>query len=228
MKKQKRRQSLGGLSTVILHLLEYRVVPGHEAEVAGFLRQQATAARADEGVVFSCHGRRLGTQGREHMAATLWSGWDSYRRGTDGEGLPTFLSAISVLLGVESSTRYRVVASTGLHCEGVRILRLYRTTIAADAVETWERRALEPVGQLASRDGLLTIVAGVGKDQDGSVAQAGEISVVVLTAWSDWNLLLTATGGRLNSALADTELADIERPANAFHYEVIGPEPRPR
>lgn len=213
---------------MILHLLEYRVVPGHEAEVTGFLRQQAAAARADDGIVFSCHGRRLGTQGREHLAATVWSGSEAFRRGTDEGGLPGFLSAMPVLLGVESSTSYRVVASTGLRCEGARILRLYRTTIAADGVETWERRALEPVGQLASRDGLLTIVAGVGKDQDGSVAQAGEASVVVLTAWSDWNLLLTATGGRLNGALADSELADIERPANADHYEVIGPEPRPR
>jgi hypothetical protein len=51
---------------------------------------------------------------------------------------------------------------------------------------------------------------------------------VVLTAWSDWNLLLAAIGGRLNSALADSELADIERLANANHYEVIGPEPEPR
>jgi len=219
---------IGGPSTVILHLLEYRVVPGHEAEVTGFLRQQASAARADEGIVFSCFGRRLGTQGREHLAATVWSGWDSFRRGTDGKGLPGFLSAISVLLGVESSTRYRVVASTGWRCEGARILRLYRTAVAADAVETWERRALEPVGRLASRDGLLTIVAGVGKDPDGSVARADEAGVVILTAWSDWNLLLTATGGRLNATLADSELADIERPANADHYEVIGPEPRPR
>jgi hypothetical protein len=95
-------------------------------------------------------------------------------------------------------------------------------------VETWERRALESVGQLASREGLLTVVAGVGKDQDGSVGQAGEASVAVLTAWADWTLLLAATGGRLNSALADSELADIERSANADHYEVIGPQPGPR
>ena len=213
---------------MILHLLEYRVVPGHEAEVVGFLRQRATVAKAYEGIEIRCFGRRLGTQGREHLAATVWSGWDAFRRGTDEEGLPGFLSALPVLLGVESSTRYRVVASTGLHCEGARILRLYRTTIAADAVETWERRAQEPVGQLAAREGLLTVVAGVGKDQDGSVAHAREAGVVVLTAWSDWNLLLAATGGRLNSALADSELADIERSASADHYEVVGPEPGPR
>ena len=213
---------------MILHLLEYRVVPGHEAEVVGVLRQQATVAKADEGIVIRRFGRRLGTQGREHLAATVWSGWDAFRRGTDEEGLPGFLSALPVLLGVESSTRYRVVASTGLRCEGARILRLYRTTIAADAVETWERRAQAPVVQLAAREGLLTVVAGVGKDQDGSVAHAGEAGVAVLTAWADWNLLLAATGGRLNSALADSELADIERLANADHYEVIGPEPGPR
>jgi len=213
---------------VIVHLLEYRVVPGHEAEVVGFLRQQAMVAKADDGVVVRCFGRRLGTQGREHLAATVWSGWDAFRRGTDEGGLPGFLSAKSVLLEVESSSRYRVVTSTGLGCDGARVLRLYRTTIAADAVETWERRALEPVGQLASREGLLTVVAGVGRDQDGSVAQAGEASVVVLTAWADWNLLLAATGGRLNSALADSELTDVERSANADHYEVIGPEPGPR
>jgi hypothetical protein len=102
---------------------------------------------------------------------------------------------------------------------------LYRTTIAADAVETWERRAQEPVGQLAAREGLLTVVAGVDKDQDGSIAHAGGAGVAVLTAWADWNLLLAATGGRLNSALADSELADIERSASADHYEVVGPEP---
>jgi hypothetical protein len=213
--------------TVIVHLLEYRVVPGHEAEVVGFLSHQATVAQADEGVVMRCFGRRLGTQGREHLAATVWTGWDAFRRGTHDGGLPRSLSAKSGLLGVERSSRYRVVATAGLGCEGARVLRLYRATIAGDSVETWERRALEAVGQLASREGLLTVVAGVSKDQDGSIAQAGEASVVVLTAWADWDLLLTATGGRLNSALADTELADIERPANADHYEVIELEPGP-
>ena len=77
------------------------------------------------------------------------------------------------------------------------------------------------------REGLLAVVAGVSKDQDGSIARAGEANVVVLTAWADWDLLLAATGGRLNSALADTGLADIERSANPDHYEVIELEPRP-
>jgi len=213
--------------TVIVHLLEYRVVPGHEEEVAGFLRRRATVAHADEGVVIRCFGRRLGTKGREHLAATVWTGWDAFKRGTDDAGLPRFLSTASVLLGLERSSSYRVVATGGSGCEGARILRLHRTTIAADVVGAWERRALEPVGQLAMREGLLAVVAGVSKDQDGSIARAGEANVVVLTAWADWDLLLAATGGRLNSALADTGLADIERSANPDHYEVIELEPRP-
>ncbi len=221
------RASQGGPLTVIVHLLEYRVVPGHEAEVAGFLRHEAAAAQTDGGIVIRCFGRRLGARGREHLAATVWTGWDAFRHGTDEGGVPAFLSAKSVLLGVERSSSYRVVASVGLGCEGARIVRLYRTTIAADSREAWERRALEPVGQLASREGLLTVVAGVSEDQDGSVAQAGEVGAVVLTAWTDWDLLLAATGGRLNRALPDTELADIERSANADHYEVIEPEPEP-
>lgn len=212
---------------MIVHLLEYRVVAGHEEEVVGFLRHQATAAPVDNGYVKRCFGRRLGTQGREHVAATVWDGWEGFRRGTDDAGRPRILSAKSALLGVERSSRYRVVATAGLACEGARILRLYRTTIAVDTVDTWERRALETVGRLATREGLLTLVAGVSRDQDGSIAQAGEAGVVVLTAWADWDLLLTATGGRLNNALADTELADIERPANADHYEVIELEAGP-
>jgi hypothetical protein len=68
-------------------------------------------------------------------------------------------------------------------------------------------------------------VAGVGTDQDGPAAQAGEARVVVLTAWAEWELLLTATGGRLNSSLIDTELEDVERPATADHYEVMEREP---
>jgi hypothetical protein len=212
---------------VIVHLLEYRVVPGHEAEVVGYLCHQALVAPPDQGLACRYAGQRLGTHGREHLAATVWSDWEALQHGIDEAGVPGFLAAESELLGVKRPSRYRVVASTGLGCEGARVLRLYRTSIAAAAVEIWEQRALEPVGRLASKKGLLTVVAGVSTDQDGPAAQAGEASVVVLTAWAKWDLLLTATGGRLNSALIDTELEDIERPATADHYEVMAPEPGP-
>lgn len=212
---------------MIVHLLEYRVVPGHEAEVVGYLSHRALVAPSDRGLVCRYVGRRLGTHGREHLAATVWSDWEALRHGVDEAGVPGFLGAKSELLAAKRSSQYRVVASTGLGCEGAGVLRLYRTSIAADAVEIWERRALEPVGQLASKKGLLTVVAGVSTDQDRPAAQAGEASVVVLTAWAKWDLLLTATGGRLNSALTDTELEDIERPATADHYEVMAPEPGP-
>ena len=51
--------------------------------------------------------------------------------------------------------------------------------------------------------------------------------MVVLTAWAEWDLLLAATGGRLNSALLDTELADLEQPASADHFELLEAEPGP-
>jgi hypothetical protein len=216
-----------GAFEVIVHLLEYRVVPGHEAEVVGYLSHQALAAPSDQGLACRYIGRRLGTHGREHLAATVWNDWEALRHGVDEAGVPGFLAAKSELLGAKRSSQYRLVTSTGLGCEEARVLRLYRTSIAADAVEAWERRALEPIGRLASKEGLLTFVAGVGTDRDGPTAQAGEASVVVLTAWAKWDLLLTATGGRLNSALTDTELGDIERPATADHYEVVAPEPGP-
>jgi hypothetical protein len=216
-----------GAFEVIVQLLEYRVVPGHEAEVVGYLRHQALVAPPDLGLTCRYVGRRLGTHGREHLAVTVWSDPEALRHGVDEAGVPRFLAAKSELLGAKRSRQYRVVTSTGLGCEGARVLRLYRTSIAADAVETWERRTLEPIGHLSSKQGLLTVVAGVGTDRDGPTARVGEAGVVVLTAWAEWDLLLTATGGRLNSALIDTELDDVERPATADHYEVMAPEPGP-
>jgi hypothetical protein len=215
-----------GLETVIVHLLEYRVLAGHDAEVAGFLRHRALAEPPRDGLVCRFAGRRLSQQGREHIAATTWRDEFSFAHGTDAEGVPAYLAPESVLLGDKASSRYRVIASTGLGCEGARVLRLYRTSIAADTVEQWARRALEPVDQLATKRGLLTVVAGVDIESEAT-PQTGEVRVVVLTAWSEWDLLLGATGGRLNRALLDTELADLERPATADHFELLEAEPGP-
>jgi hypothetical protein len=43
----------------------------------------------------------------------------------------------------------------------------------------------------------------------------------VLTAWTEWDLLLAATGGRLERTLIDTEISDLERPARADHFELL-------
>lgn len=212
---------------MILHLVEYRVVPGHEAEVAGYLRHKALATPPPEGLISRFVGWRLSQQGREHLAATTWRDASAFARGTNAEGVPAYLVPESSLLGDKTSRQYRVVASTGLDRVGARVLRVYRTSIAAGAVGLWKRRALEPVGQLASKQGLLTVVAGVEIDDGKAAPPTEEAGVVVLTAWTEWDLLLTATGGRLNSALLDTELADLERPASADHFELVEAEPGP-
>lgn len=217
---------LRGLKNVILHLLEYRITPGHEAEVGGYLRHQASSAPPAQGLVSLFVGHRLGKQGREHLAATLWTDEAALDRGTDKAGVPRYLAPKASMLGDKAASRYRVLASTKGGSEGARVLRLYRTSIAAGSVELWERRALEPVDLLAATEGLLTVVAGLGIDRDAALPGVGNVRVVVLTAWTEWTLLLGATGGRLNRPLVGTELEDLEEPATADHFELVGTEPR--
>jgi hypothetical protein len=212
---------------MIIHLLEFRVVPGHEAEMAGYLSHRALDASPSNGLVASFVGRRLGAEVREYLAATMWRDPAAFGRRTDQEALPPYLRLASSMLGDKAPSRYGVVASTGLGSEGARILRVYRTSIAAGSVEFWKRRTLETVGQLNSKDGLLTIVAGVDTEGDGSAEQAGEACVVVITVWTEWNRLLAATGGRLNEAIVDTELGDLEGPATTDHFELLKEDPGP-
>jgi hypothetical protein len=212
---------------MIVHLLEFRVVPGHEAEVAGYLSHDVLAASPSDGLISRFVGRRLSAQGREHVAATTWRNEASFARDTGPEGLPAYLGGASSMLGDKAASTYRVVASTGLGSEGARVLRLYRTSIAADSVGLWKRRTLESVSQLVSKEGLLTVVAGVAIGGDQSAEHAGEACVAVMTAWTEWNRLLVATGGRLNEAILDTELVDIEGPATTDHFELLKEDPRP-
>ena len=181
---------IGGLSTVIVHLLDYRVVPGHEAEVEGFLRHQGLVGPAPRGMVCRYAGRRLGSQGPEHLAVSVWSGPEAPRSGLGEQGVPRFFAAASELLGAKRSSQYRVVASTGLDRKEARVLRVYRSTIPADAVKAWEQRAVEPAGRLASRDGFLTVLAGVGTNEGGPAAPAADATLVVVTAWTEWDFPL--------------------------------------
>ena len=211
---------------MIIHLLEYRVVPGHEAEVTGYLRHNVLTADPPNGLVSRLVGRRLSHRGREHLAVTTWRDQGAFSRGTDAKGLPAFLAPESSLLGDRASSRYRVVASTGLDRVGGRILRVYRTSVQAEAIKKWEGRALEPLGRLAAREGVLTVAAGVEVEAGGTVSRAGRTHVVVLTVWTEWDLLLAATGGHLTRSLMGTDLADLERPATADHFELLEVEPR--
>jgi hypothetical protein len=215
-----------GEPNVIIHLLEYRVVPGHEAEVTGYLRHNVLTAHPPDGLVSRLVGRRLSQKGREHLAVTTWRDQKAFTRGTDATGLPAYLAPESSLLGDRVSTRYRVVASTGLDRVGGRVLRVYRTSVEADAIKEWEGRALEPVGQLAAKEGVLTVAAGVEVEAGGTVSRAGDGSVLVLTVWTEWDLLLAATGGHLTRSLMGTDLTDLEQPTMADHFELLEVEPR--
>jgi hypothetical protein len=213
-----------GDQNVIVHLLEYKVVPGHEAELAGHLRHVSLAAPPSHGQIARYVGRRLGHQGREHLAVTTWSDSSALGHGTDAAGIPAYLAPVAHLLGDKAARQYRVVASIELGGEPACVLRVYRTSVATEAVEIWERRTLESVGRLANMEGLLAVIAGV----EVSGTEAGsQASIVVLTVWMNWDLLLAATGGRLNRAIIDTELADIEGPATADHFELLEAEPGP-
>jgi hypothetical protein len=214
-----------GEPNVIVHLLEYRVIPGHEAEVTGYLRHGVLTATPSNGLAARFVGRRLSDRGREQLAVTTWRDQAAFARGTDAEGLPAYLAPESSLLCDRASSRYRLVASTGLDRVGGRVLRLYRSSVAAEAIEMWERRALEHVGRLDRREDVLTAVAGVETEAGGEGRRAGAADVVVLTVWSEWDRLLAATGGHLDRSLLGTDLADLERPGTADHFEILEPGP---
>jgi len=212
---------------MIVHLVEYRIQPGYEAEVTGLLVHEFMAGPLSDGLVSRFAGRRLRGHGRQHFVATTWRDPEALARAVDGQGLPAYLAGRSSLIGDRAMSRYRVVASTGLGREGAKVLRLYRTSIAADDAKSWERRAAETIDRLATKNGLLVAQAGVETDGEDVVVHDGDARIAVLTAWAEWDLLLAATGGRLDRPLLDTELADLEQPARADHFELLRTEPGP-
>jgi hypothetical protein len=213
--------------SAIIHLLEYRIQPGHEAEVTGFLRHELLAAPLSDGLVARFAGRRLSDRGRHHFVATTWRDPAAFARAMDSQGLPAYLAGRSSLLADLVPSRYRLAASTGLGRDGAKVLRLYRTSIPAEGVEAWERRAFQTVGGLATKRGLLTAEAGVETDGEGAVVRDGNVRIAIITAWAEWDLLLAATGGRLDKAPLDIELTDVKRPATADHFELLLGEPGP-
>lgn len=209
---------------VIAHLFEYRVVPGHDAELAGYVRHSVLAGPMPAGLVSRCIGRRLSPGGPEHVALTVWEDPHACAQGTDGRGVPRYLLPKAGLLLDWSSRRYRITVSIDRGSENARILRVYCATVAPEEVERWERRAMDAAGAVAARYGILAVQVGVGIDAPG---RAGGAAIVALTAWRDWDSVIAATGGHLDRLLLDTELADLERPAGADHYELLEPEPTP-
>jgi hypothetical protein len=209
---------------MIVHLLKYQVVAGRDAEVDGFVRHSALATPPTPGIVARCVGRRLGPVGHEHVAATAWTDLDVFRSGTSSGGVPDYLSPVADRMRDVRSARYRVVVAEGPGCEDARILRIYHATVATEMLATWERRATEPIDRLAAKPGLLKAFAGVGVlDAD----PPGETSIVAITAWLDWGSVISATGGHIDRLLLETELADLERPSDVEHYQLLATEPSP-
>lgn len=196
-------------------------MPGHEAEVTGFLRHSVLGSALLEGVVTTCVGRRLGRHQHEHIVATNWRDEGAYRHGTDRHGLPVHISPEADLLSDRRSSAFRVAASTGRGWEGARILRIYRASIAAESVPVWEQRAMEPLTPLSIKDGLFSVLAGV---RVPSVASSGRVSVIAVSAWRDWDAVLAATGGHIDRLVQETELTSLEQPIAVDHYQLLAPD----
>ncbi len=217
----KRATPIRGTSSLIVQLLECLIAPGHGAEVTGFLRHGAPAVQPVEGLLSRLAGRRLSGRGRRHVVATIWRDEAALTAGVDELGIPRYLAEKSALLTDAAISHYRIVASVGLGRESTGILRLFRTSISRESVDSWERGALESMGRLAGRDGLSVGLAGVEMDGDPTASRDGPAGVVVFTTWAQWDLLLAATGGRLNRTLLDIDPSALEQAGRADHFELL-------
>ena len=195
-------------------------MPGHGAELAGFVRQ-ILLDDPPAGVALRCVGRRLGRQQPEHLLVTCWEDEAAFARGTDRSGMPAYLSTKSDLLLDRRSSAFAVTVWHGDGPKGSRILRLYQAHVGAADVEAWKRRAVEQTAQLAEQAGLVCVRAGVslsGADSNG------EVAVMTLTAWSDWERVLTATGGHIDRYVRDDDLTEPRHSVGSDrvdHYEVL-------
>jgi hypothetical protein len=207
----------------MVHLLEYRAVPGHEAELTGFLKRRPLLEAPVLGLDGLIVARRLSHNGREHLAVTCWNDAESFARGTDEKGIPAYLSSTASLVGDRIQAAFDIVAFRSAIHAGARVLRLYRTSIPSAAIGIWEERAVASAAQLAETEGLALIQAGleIGSPE---TPLPNQVRVVVMTAWTEWDLLLAATGGRLNRALPDTELPELEKAAAPDHFEILALE----
>ncbi len=223
---------------VLIHLFEYRVLPGHEAELVGYVRHSVLPARP-AGAVSSCAARRLGQGRSDFIAVTAWEDEKACAAGIDEDGVPrTLLPQASLLVDCRSSL-YLVVASVELDCDNARILRIYRATVRREDLEHWQEQAVDAARTLTARPGLMAVQVGVGAAmadrpnavQPDAVRQDAvpqdAVSVVALTAWRDWDSLIAAAGGHLDHLLLETELTDLEEPVGADHYQMLEPDPMP-
>ena len=210
-----------GATIVILQLLEFRVVPGHEAEVTSSLRQSVLVGPLPAGILTRCVGRRLSRNQSEHIVATCWRDEAAMAAGTDQHGMPRYLTPLAELLSGRRQATFVVAASIGHDLAGARIMRVYRAKVARESLETWEKSSAEQVVQLSARDGLICARAGASR---AGASGEDEVPVFAISAWRDWDAVLAATGGHIDRLVEDTDLGDLERAAALDHYQLLEPD----
>ena len=205
---------------MIVHLVEFRIKSGFEAEVVATLQLPGPASAWPAGLVAHCVGRRMGHSHRKHVFACAWQDFESWRHGLDEADSPSCLTRVADRLEDRRDSVVDVLASVGPRWDEGRVLRIYRATVAADSLAEWEAKALGPVGKLSGLDGLVSILVGPAWPRpDGQ----GDRTVFAISAWRDWSAVLSATGGRIDRLVQRTELADLERPVRVDHYQILDP-----
>jgi hypothetical protein len=165
-----------------------------------------------------CIGRRLRGHSQEHIAVVGWRDVRDYARGTDPLGVPRYLSAKADLLSELRSSAFDVSTVLGDGTEGTRILRVYRTHVAAASLGDWQRRSVEPLTRLSEKEGWST--CGRARALAGPDA-SGEVPILILCRWRDWDAMLAVTGGHIERPAQESKLDDLEGPGDIDHYELI-------
>jgi hypothetical protein len=204
---------------VIAHLLEFRVVPGHQAEVAAFLRRFPAGNGSTPRMAAHCIGRRLGRDQQEYVLTTVWQDEESRRKGTAEDGLPVYLYPMLDLLERRSPLEFEVLASHwGDGFGSAKILRVYRADIVAEVLGDWTTMVEQRAERLAETAGLRVVLAGTPIP---SGERTGNLPVVAVSAWRDWNAVLSATGGHIDQPVLETALGEFEKPGGVDHYQLL-------
>jgi len=205
---------------VIVHLVEFRIKPGFEAEVVASLHHSARVGKRPAGVLSHSVAHRLGHAHRRYIFACAWTDFEAWRRALGADESPACLSLVAHRLDERRDCVVDVVASAGPSWEEGRVLRVYRAAVRADDMEEWEARVRGPVAWLAERPGLVSVLVGPSWPRPEADS---ERTVYAISAWREWSDVLSNTGGRIGRALSRTELAGLEKPLGVQHYELLSP-----
>ena len=82
---------------------------------------------------------------------------------------------------------------------------------------------MEPLARLSEKEGLVYLRAGMGL---AGADASGEVPILVLAGWRDWDAMLAATGGHIEWPTQETDLDDVEGPGDLDHYELLTPDTR--